>query len=67
MFQVGRGCKVKMPNFKEGGGVRGRHKASGVTPWYFVGFSPDTVCPVASLRSSTSDQKRKEKTNLTGY
>ena len=29
MFQVGRGCKVKMPNFLEGGGgVRGRHKAS---------------------------------------
>ena len=46
-----------------GGGIRHRR----VTPWYFVGFFPDTVCPVASLRSSTSDQKRKEKTNLTGH
>ena len=36
-------------------------------PLVFRRVLPRHCVPAASLRSSTSDQKRKEKTNLTGH
>ena len=54
-------CTVKMPNFYLLGGWGEGY------PLVFRRVLPRHCVPAASLRSSTSDQKRKEKTNLTGH